>query len=144
VTRIAYVLLPRLLDKLKFYDPPRVLEERARSLETEAETFTGYKSPFFRSVYDQLRGMALTPAVHQGVWYRMQRQTLPPQEVEDFDRMSAVLLERGALLETANRRRLMRRALDIWWQAHVWLTLTGWFFATIHVLDSLLIERRWS
>lgn len=144
VTRLGYVFLPRLLYLLKFYDPPVILEERAKVLETEAETFTGFKSAFFHSVYNQLRGMALTPAVYEGVWFRMQRQTLPPQEVDDFDRMAEVLLERGALLETAARRRLMRRVMDVWWLAHVWLTLIGWFFATIHVLDSLLLQGRWS
>ncbi len=145
IGRLLYVAVPRLLGRLADYDPPRALQERITALETEAAACAAFKSGAFQALYDHLwhRPLDLAPAAPGWAYVQQGRAALPPREVPDFDRAATLLSQRGQLLTTLGRRRRYRRALDWWWTIHVRLTEAGVLFAALHVLDSLLIARKW-
>lgn len=145
VGRLLYVAVPRLLSGLPSYDPPPALRARIAALELEAAAYATFKSPGFQALYAHLlqRPLDFAPAAPGLGRVQQGRAALPPDEVPDFDRAAALLVERGALLNTLGRRRRYRRLLELWWTLHVRLTETGIIFAALHVLDSLLIARQW-
>ena len=145
VGRLLYVAVPRLLKGLPSYDPPPALQARIAALETEAAAYTAFKSPGFQALYEHLlhRPLDLALASSGRGPFEQERAALPPTEVPDFDRAATLLVERGTLLDTLGRRRRYRRLLELWWTLHIRLTETGIIFAALHVLDSLLIARKW-
>lgn len=145
VGRLLYVLVPLRLARLPDYDPPRALQARIADLETEAAACAAFKSGGFRALYEHLlrRPLDLLPAAPGWGQVQQGRAGLPTDELPDFDRMATLLSRRGELLATLGRRRGYRRALAWWWTVHVRLTEAGVIFAALHVIDSLLIERRW-
>lgn len=144
VTRLLYSAVPRVLATLPTYDPADVLERRIRTLGTEAQSFAAFKSPPFAAACDDLLRRAGGPPGLVEDQIRTGRQAVPEFERDDFDRMTALLLERGRLLRTAGRRRSWRRLLEYWWLGHVWVTMAGWMLATLHVFDTLVLRGRWS
>lgn len=144
LVRMLYVVVPRLLATLPNYDPADVLERRIRALETEARSFAAFKSPAFVAACEDLLRWGGGPPSLVADRVRSAQAALPPAERDDFDRMAALLVERGRLQRSAGRRRAWRRFLDLWWLGHVWVTLIGWILATLHAFDALVLRGRWS
>lgn len=145
VGRVLYVVTPRFLQRLPDYDPPPALQRRISALEMEASSLAAFKSATFRALYEHLLHRPLDYAAASPGWPQLQqgRAALSPAEVIDFDRTAALLVQRGELLTTLGQRRRYRRLLDIWWLIHIRLTEAGAIFAALHIVDSLLIARKW-
>lgn len=143
--RLLYVVVPRRLGHLPDYDPPAALQARIAALETAAAAHAAFKSAHFQALYERLLRRPLDFAPAAPGWAEVQRGRagLAADEAADFDRAATLLRQRGKLLWTLGRRRRYRQLLDGWWLVHLGLTEAGTVFAALHIIDALLIERRW-
>jgi hypothetical protein len=140
LTRLLYVAVPRLLGRLPDYDPPSVLQERIGALEREAASLAAMKSQPFQSVYE--RALSRTPIGSHEL--AQARASLPPAEVDDFDRALWLLERRAVLRQTVQRRRLYRLALATSWRIHLALSLAAIAVVVLHILDAVFIRQRLS